>query len=162
MNGRGWKFFLIGSLILNAFLLGGIAGGAYQWFSTQRAQESPRAPHVALRFAAEGLAPERQQQFLAAIREARRDGREYARAAREARRAVLDLLAAPQLDRAALDAALARTREADMALRTRVERAVADFAATLSPEERMTFAAALRQRGQWREPAAPPQRQGRP
>lgn len=162
MNGRGWKVFLVGSLVLNAFLLGGIAGGAYQWFSAQRAHEAAPAARVALRFAADALAPERRQQFLDAIRDARRDGREYARAGREARRDVLDLLAAPQLDRAALDAALARTREADMALRIRVERAVADFAATLSPEERMTFAAGLRQRGQWREPAAAARRQEHP
>lgn len=154
MNGRGWKFFLVGSLVLNAFLVGGIAGGAYQWFATQRVQEAAPAARVALRFAADRLSPERQRQFLDAIREARRQGRDYARGGREARREVLDLLAAPQLDRAALDAALARTRAADAALRTQVENAVADFAATLSPEERLKFVDGLRQRGQWREPAA--------
>ncbi|HTK00422.1 MAG TPA: periplasmic heavy metal sensor [Bordetella sp.] len=162
MNGRGWKFSLVGSLVLNAFLLGGIAGGAYQWLSAHRAPETASAPHVALRFAADDLSAERQQQFLDAIKDARRQNREYARAGREARRDVLDLLAAPQLDRAALDAALARTRAADVALRAQVEGAVADFAATLSPEERMKFAAGLRQRGQWREPAAALKRQANP
>jgi uncharacterized membrane protein len=154
MNGRGWKFFLVASLVLNAFLVGGIAGGAYQWLSALRTHESAPAPRVALRFAADELSPERQQQFLDAIKDARREGREYARAGREARRDVLDLLAAPQVDHAALDAALARTRDADAELRIQLERAVTDFAATLSPQERMKFAAGLRQRGQWREPPA--------
>lgn len=162
MNGRGWKYSLVGSLVLNAFLIGGVAGGAYQWLSAHGTHETAAAPRAALRFAADELSTERQQQFLDAIRDARRSGREYARAGREARREVLDLLAAPQLDRAALDAALARTRNADIALRTQVEGAVADFAATLSPEERMKFAAGLRQRGEWREPAAALKRQVKP
>jgi uncharacterized membrane protein len=46
--------------------------------------------------------------------------------------------------------ALNRTREADIALRSRVEQSVADFAATLSPDERVKFAEGLRERGQWR------------
>jgi uncharacterized membrane protein len=33
-----------------------------------------------------------------------------------------------------------------------VEGSVADFAATLSPEERVEFADSLKLRGQWREP----------
>ena len=68
---------------------------------------------------------------------------------------MLGLLAAPQLDRAALDAALQRTRAADSALRAQVEDSVADFAATLSPEERVQFAAGLKRAGQWREQPPP-------
>ncbi|BCG00892.1 hypothetical protein PPGU19_054600 [Paraburkholderia sp. PGU19] len=151
MSGRAWKFLLVGSLVLNVFLIGGVAGGAYQWFVahggvTAASQPQPRA----LRFAAEGLSAERQQQFVDALKDARREAREYARDGREDRREVLRLLAAPQLDRAALDVALNRTREADIALRSRVEQSVADFAATLSPDERVKFAEGLRERGQWR------------
>ncbi|ALL67845.1 membrane protein [Paraburkholderia caribensis MBA4] len=151
MSGRAWKFLLVGSLVLNVFLIGGVAGGAYQWFvahggATAAAQPQPRA----LRFAAQGLSAERQQQFVDALKDARREAREYARDGREDRREVLRLLAAPQLDRAALDVALNRTREADIALRSRVEQSVADFAATLSPDERVKFAEGLRERGQWR------------
>ncbi|MGT2472893.1 periplasmic heavy metal sensor [Paraburkholderia terrae] len=151
MSGRAWKFLLVGSLVLNVFLIGGVAGGAYQWFvahggATAATQPQPRA----LRFAAEGLSAERQQQFVDALKDARREARGYARDGREDRREVLRLLAAPQLDRAALDVALNRTREADIALRSRVEQSVADFAATLSPDERVKFAEGLRERGQWR------------
>ena len=151
MSGRAWRFLLIGSLVLNVFLIGGVAGGAYQWFvahgrTAAATQPQPRA----LRFAAEGLSAERQKQFVDALKNARRDARDYAREGREERREVLRLLAAPQLDRTALDMALNRTREADIALRSRVEQSVADFAATLSPEERVKFADGLRERGQWR------------
>ncbi|WP_296651393.1 periplasmic heavy metal sensor [Paraburkholderia sp.] len=162
MNGRSWKALMVGSVLLNVFLLGAIAGGAWRWFAARGATETqvlsqaqtPPAPRVALRFATSGLTPERQQQFLDALRAARREGRDDARAAREDRREVLDLLAAPQLDRAALDAALAHTREADSALRAKVESGVADYAATLTPDERLKFADGLKRSGQWRLPAS--------
>ncbi|MBB2999295.1 putative membrane protein [Paraburkholderia tropica] len=163
MNGRSWKALLVGSVLLNVFLLGAIAGGAWRWFAargtidTQTQTQLQSAPmpmaRAALRFATDGLTPERQQQFIDALKAARRAGRDDARAAREDRREVLDLLAAPQLDRAALDAALAHTREADSALRAKVESGVADYAATLTPDERLKFVEGLRRSGQWRLPA---------
>ena len=153
MNGRSWKIVLVASLVLNVFLLGAIVGGAYQWFAAHGATTTVLAQQrTALRFAAETLPAERQKAFIDSLKNARREGRQYARDGREGRHEVLRLLAAPQFDRAALDAALARTREADSSLRAQVEGSVADFAATLSPEERVEFADSLKLRGQWREP----------
>jgi uncharacterized membrane protein len=155
MNGRAWKAVLIGSLVLNVFLLGSVAGGAYQLFAAHRGQAAgatAAAQPRALRFAAENLGPEREQQFVDTLKDARRAGREFAVEGREGRREVLQIVGAPQFDRAALDAALAKTRDADIAMRTRVEAGVADFAATLTPEERAKFAASLKDIGQWREP----------
>ncbi|HEX3382509.1 MAG TPA: periplasmic heavy metal sensor [Paraburkholderia sp.] len=155
MNGRSWKFALLGSVVLNVFLLGGIAGGAYQWFAAHGANQPAAAQDQrALRFAAEPLSAQQRQAFLDGLKDARREGRQYARDGHEGRREVLRLLAAPQFDRAALDAALARTRAADSSLRAMVEASVADFAATLTPEERVKFADSLKLRGQWREPQA--------
>ncbi|MFL9882367.1 periplasmic heavy metal sensor [Paraburkholderia agricolaris] len=155
MNGRSWKIVLVASLVLNVFLVGAIVGGAYQWFAAHGAMTPVQAQQrTALRFAAETLSAERQKAFLDGLKKARREGRDFARDAREGRHEVLRLLAAPQFDRAALDAALARTREADSSLRAQVEGSVADFAATLSPEERVEFADSLKLRGQWREPQA--------
>jgi uncharacterized membrane protein len=150
MNGRSWKALIVGSVLLNVFLLGAIAGGAWRWFAEHGASAAHPAQRVALRFATDELSPDRQQQFLDALKSARREGREYARAGREDRRQVLDLFAAPQLDRAALDAALAHTREADSALRAQVESGIADYAASLTPEERAKFAEGLERSGQWR------------
>ncbi|MFD1554203.1 periplasmic heavy metal sensor [Paraburkholderia silviterrae] len=152
MNGRCWKALIVGSVLLNVFLLGAIAGGAWRWFAVHGTAQAPQAQRMALRFATDELPPERQQQFLDALKAARREGREYARAGRDDRRQVLDLLAAPQIDRPALDAALAHTREADLAMRTQVESAIADYAATLTPEERAKFAQGLERSGQWRLP----------
>jgi uncharacterized membrane protein len=151
MNGRSWKFALLGSAVLNVFLLGAIAGGAYQWFAAHGTNQPVAQEPRALRFAAEPLSAEQRQAFLDGLKNARREGRLYAREGRDGRRDVLRLLAAPQLDRPALDAALARTRAADSSLRAMVEASVADFAATLSPEQRIEFANSLRLRGQWRE-----------
>ncbi|MFM0595016.1 periplasmic heavy metal sensor [Paraburkholderia dilworthii] len=156
MNGRSLKFVLAASLVVNVFLFGAIAGGAYQWLAAHRATAAVTAQQRALRFAAEPLSAERQQAFIAGLKQARRDGRDFAREGKEGRREVLRLLAAPQFDRAALSAALARTRAADSNLRANVEASVADFAATLSPEERVEFADSLKVRGQWRETAPPP------
>jgi len=162
MTSRTIKWLCVGSLALNLFLLGAITGGAYRWFAAHRtapAVVGAAAPaSTALRYAAQDLSPERQRQFLDALRQARRDARPLAQQAREGRREVLRAVAAPQLDRAALDAALAGTRDADRAVRARVETAVADFVATLTPAERATFAESLRMRGQWREP--PPSGKG--
>jgi uncharacterized membrane protein len=156
MSGRTWKVVLGVSLVLNVFLLGAIVGGAYQWFSAHRAAVGPLAQQRALRFAAQPLSPDQQQAFVDGLKNARREGRQFAREGREGRREVLNLLAAPQFDRGALDAALARTRAADSSLRAMVEGSVADFAATLTPQERVKFADSLRLRGQWREPLPGP------
>jgi uncharacterized membrane protein len=160
MNGHSLKWALIASLVLNIFLLGAIAGGTYQWFASRPhgaagdVQTQAQPQQHALRFAAGQLSDERRQQFAQDLQQARRDGRAYVRSGREGRRDVLRLLGEPQLNRPALDAALARTRNADEALRARVEQGVADFAASLSPQERAQFADSLREYGQWRQPAA--------
>ncbi len=153
MSGKSVKVVLLASLVLNVFLLGAICGGAYRWFAAGGVM-AVQQPRVALRFAADDLTSERQQQFLDLLKAARRAGRPYIREARDGRRDVLRLLGAPQLDRDALDTALAATRDADMAQRVAVETAVVDFAATLTPRERAQFAAGLRLRGQWRDPQA--------
>ncbi|MBN3802547.1 periplasmic heavy metal sensor, partial [Paraburkholderia sp. Ac-20336] len=130
---------------------GAIAGGAYQWFARPGVKRPAAAQQrAALRFAAEPLSAEQQRAFIEGLQNARREGRPYAREGREGRREVLRLLAEPQFDRAALDAALARTRAADSKLRAMVEASVADFAETLSPTERIEFADSLRWRGEWR------------
>ena len=156
MTTRAIKALCVGSLVLNVFLVGAIAGGTYRWFTGRHGESAAAntrtvAPQ-ALRYAAQELSPERQQQFLDALKQARRDAKPLAQQAKDGRREVLRLVAAPQLDRAALDAALASTRSADSALRERVETAVADFVGTLTPAERVTFAQGLTLRGQWRLP----------
>ena len=59
MNGRSWKTLLIGSVLLNVFLLGGIAGSAWRWFAVRGEPQAQPAQRVALRFATEALSPQR-------------------------------------------------------------------------------------------------------
>ncbi|MCW0073002.1 periplasmic heavy metal sensor, partial [Burkholderia pseudomallei] len=127
----------------------------YQWFANHRALRGAamQGQRKALSFAADELPDAQQRAFEAALKAARKDGRDFAREGRDGRITVLDLLAAPQLDRAAIDAALDRTRAADSALRAQVERSVVDFAATLTPDDRAKFVDGLRRSGNWRLPA---------
>ena len=133
------------SLLLNVFLVGGIAGGAWRWWTedaraertasaTQASASTASTPAQArgLRFAADGLAPAQQQAFRAGLRDVRREAADLARTSRDGRVEVARLLTAPEFDRSAVEAALARTRSADVALRERVEGHVVNFAATLS------------------------------
>ncbi len=154
MTPRTLKTLLVVSLVVNVFLLGSIAGGAYRWFANERAVA---AEQRGLRFAASELSDERQRQLREALRDTRRDAQPLIRAARDGRRDLVRILSAPQLDRDALDAALASTREADSALRAQIESTVAEFAATLTPDERLKLVDAMERRGPLRA-AIPPQK----
>lgn len=163
-----WRLWLLLSVLLNVFLVGSIGGGAWRWWSesahAQRVAAVPAANPASagpasprgLRFAADGLAPAQRQAFRTGLRDVRRASAELARSSREGRAEVARLLAAPQFDRAAIDAALARTRSADLALRERVEGDVVGFAANLSPADRETLVQGLiAQQGAFHVPAAP-------
>jgi uncharacterized membrane protein len=139
------KTFLIVSIVLNIFLLGTIAGGTYRWMAKQKADVI--AQQRGLRFAAAELPEARRDQLHDALRQTRRDSLPLILSARSGRLDVVQALAAPQFNRATLDAALARTRDADIAVRARVEGTVADFASTLTPDERLKLVDALQRHG---------------
>jgi uncharacterized membrane protein len=145
MSLRTLKTLAAVSLVLNVFLLGSIAGGAY-WLSgpLQRG----------IRFAAADLSPERQKELRDALRKTRRESLPLIRDARDGRIDLAHVLAARDFDRHALDDALSRTREADVALRARIEGTVADFASTLTPDERLKLVGAMERYGPLR--AVPP------
>ncbi len=133
------------SAVLNIFLLGAIGGGTYRWIEKQKADAL--AQQRGLRFAAAELPQARRDQLRDALRQTRRETLPLILSARSGRIDVVQALQSPQFDRAALDAALARTRDADMAVRARVEGTVADFAATLDAGERMKLVDALQRHG---------------
>jgi len=155
MEARNHRTLLLLSLAFNLFLVCAIAGGAWRWWSLNHSQAQAAAQQRGLRFAADGLTSAERQAFRRGLRDARRESAPLISAASEGRREAARLMAAPEFDRAALDAALARTREADFALRTRLEKQVADFAATLSPRSREALTQGLTSRGPLRDSAAP-------
>ncbi|SAK55636.1 integral membrane protein [Caballeronia calidae] len=151
MNPCTLKTLAAVSLVLNVFLIGSIAGGAYRLFAHQRTEAAqPRG----IRFAASDLSAERQQQLRDALRKTRRESLPLIRDARDGRIDIAHILAARDFDRRALDAALTRTRDADIALRSRIEGTVADFASTLTPDERLKLVGAMERYGPLR--AVPP------
>jgi uncharacterized membrane protein len=154
MTPRLLRTIAVVSVVLNVFLIGSIAGGAYRvsgLFSHQRAQAEQQR---GIRFAAADLSAERQRELREALRETRRASMPLIRQSRDARIDVAHALAAPTLDRAALDRALVSAREADLGLRVRIESTVADFAATLTPDERLKMVGAMERYGPLR--AVPP------
>jgi uncharacterized membrane protein len=156
MSPRTLKTLAAVSLVLNVFLLGSIAGGAY-WLSGPFAQKRTEAAQQqrGIRFAAADLSAERQRQLREALRRTRRESLPLIRDSRDGRIDIAHILAAQQFDRKALDDALARTREADVAVRARIEGTVADFASTLTPEERLKLVGAMERFGPLR--AVPPE-----
>lgn len=154
MSLRTLKTLAAVSLVLNVFLLGSIAGGAY-WLSGPLAQKRTEAAQQrGIRFAAADLSPERQKELRDALRKTRRESLPLIRDARDGRIDLAHVLAARDFDRHALDDALSHTREADVALRARIEGTVADFASTLTPDERLKLVGAMERYGPLR--AVPP------
>jgi uncharacterized membrane protein len=147
------KKLLLASLLLNVFLLGCLLGGTYHLFWSDQALLG--TAQRGLRFATEYLPEAEQQHFRSAMRQARYEARPMLKAGIEARRNVRALLQAPSFDRAAVSAEVAKVREADVAVRIKLEQSLIDFAAELSPEERAKLAQGLAKRGPLRDRPLP-------
>lgn len=147
MEGRSGRRLLILSIVLNIFLIGAIVGGTAIWLGEVRPAEAGGQ----LRLAGERL-PEAQRTALRkALRETRRVARPIIREGRAGRAEAARLLAQPTLDVPALEAALARVRRSDGAMRARLEARTIAFAATLSPADRARMADGLIRRGARRD-----------
>jgi uncharacterized membrane protein len=145
MSERSIRLLLAASLAVNIFVLGAAAGAGYMW----RAQEVRRdaaGEQRGLRFAADGLSPEQRKAFRQALAEARRQSAADVEAARAGREEVARLIEAEPIDPAAINGALATIRQADMALRNRLEQAIVSFAAGLTPADRVRLVDGLRDR----------------
>jgi len=158
MASRTLRIVLIVSLALNVFVIGGLAGAAIMW---QRAETQRPLPGIGrparLRQAAEALSPENRRMVRQSIRATAQSLRPKVQEARAARIDTGRLLVQPELDRAALEAAFARARAADIAIRTGLEKAVIDAAARMPQSERERFVEALDRAGAMRQPKDPRQ-----
>lgn len=138
MGSRRWKIALTLSILLNIFLVAGIAGGAL-WLRTTR----PTIGAGSLRIAGAELAKPQRRAFRTALRAARQEARPLAIADHEAREQAAAVMRAPVLDQAVLAAALSRVRDADIALRGRIEMRAVAFVATLPQADREKLADGL-------------------
>jgi uncharacterized membrane protein len=147
MTARSLKPWLLASVLLNVFLIGGVGGGLYHWMAAAKPVEAVVNPH-GLRQAMFKLPPERRRELRQLLRNNRADSQPMVMAGREARMGVIKQLEAPMLDRDALVADLAKAREADTALRALVDGTLAQFAGGLPQNERQKLVEALYVRGQ--------------
>jgi uncharacterized membrane protein len=76
--------------------------------------------------------------------QARKEAASDIAAARAGRLELAQLMVAEPLNRQAVDAQLSAIRRSDLALRAGLEKAVIDFADTLTPTERKSFVEGLR------------------
>lgn len=152
INAPKSQWLLIASLILNLFFMGAIAGGAYKLFSASQTPLVGKVGQNALRFAAENLTNEQQRSFKKTLREARREAKPLFQASKDARIEVRKLISEQNFDRDAVLTALAKTREADRAVRIHMEERLVSFAQTLSAEDRQKLAEGLANKGPLRTP----------
>lgn len=148
MTDRSFRIVVISLLVLNTFLIGALAGGGLTWIRKTQA----RAEMMPL--AGEQLPSAQKKALRAALSEARKGERQTILDAQQAKIDAASILGQPKLDTAALSAALARARDADLALRTKVEQRAVDFAATLSYDERRALSESLVRRSMPKAAAA--------
>jgi uncharacterized membrane protein len=132
MSPRTLKILCAVSILLNLFLIGGGIGGL-AWLHARPAL-------AGLRAAGGDLPRDQRKVFRSAARDARLEMRPTALEGRRARADAAALLRAPTLDQPALNAALARLRAADIAIRTHVEERIVTVAGTFSPADRAILA----------------------
>jgi len=141
MGSRTLKIVCAVSILLNIFLVAAVVGGLV-WVRAVH----PMIAAGSIRIAGAELPLAERRAFRAALRETRREIRPVILARSQAREEAAALLRAPVLDQAALNAALARARAADMVTRAHLEARAVSFAAALPPADRARLAEGLLKR----------------
>ncbi len=150
MAQRTLRAALAASVVLNLFAIGAVGGGAVMWLSLKHPPAAGRGRP--LRNAADALPAAERAQYLAVFRAAVVDARPIQKAARENRRLAAALFVQPRFDAAAVTAALERARNADFALRARLEATMVSFAQNLPQADRVILARRLSRGGPLRQP----------
>ena len=144
MSPRSRTILIAASLAFNVFFVGA-AGGGLLWYSF--GHNRLVQPGQGLRFAAQHLSAQQQKAFRQMLNQARHNAAADVEAARNGRSQLSTVLSADTIDQPAVDAQWEVVRKADINVRTAVEKAVIDFAQTLTPDERRIFVQDLRGRG---------------
>jgi len=136
-------------VVMNVFLVGVLAGGAYVLVNYGRHTANSMLP-----LDVEQLPDAEQRAFQAILLANGRDSQTILQDRERARTEAGSLLSMPMFDKEALSAAFARVRGDDLALRTRVDQLAVEFAAQLPAKDRVLLARAFPQRGKQRPPSA--------
>lgn len=144
-----FRIALAVSVVVNLFLAGALIAG----FVSLRGG-SPMINAGSLRVAGAELPRAERRQFRMTLRETRRSMHPTIVASRAAKAEAAELLRQPNVDQAAVNAALDRARIADVAVRAAVERRAVAYAATLPPADRAALATAMTRRADRISPPA--------
>lgn len=141
----GWLLAL--SLALNAFAVAGGVAAWRQWkaVETRVAERLPQR-NGSFRQAMASLSPDTRDRVETTLRAAALEARPDFERAREARRQAIARSSDPTMNRAAVSALLAESRDAELRGRARLEVAMLDLFETLSPEERAALSPMLARR----------------
>lgn len=146
MSPRALKIGLALSVAVNVLVICALVAAAFvigaRW--PQERHEGRRHGAMAI---VGTLDAEQEQQVRERLRAAALEARPDFRAAREARREAIALAQAERMDAAAVTAALARSREAELRGRTRLEAGMVEAMAELDVEDRRQLAQVLARRG---------------
>ncbi|ENN85289.1 hypothetical protein RHSP_54177 [Rhizobium freirei PRF 81] len=137
MTDRSFRILVISLLVLNTFMIAALAGGGLTWI------RNSQAPTGMMPLGGEQLRSPQRKALRAALNEARKEERQTILDGQQAKVDAASILGQPTLDTAALSAALARARNADIGLRAKLEQRAVDFAATLSYDERRALAESM-------------------
>ena len=140
MSDRGLRIALGVSLVVNVFVIGGVAGALYM----QTQKPAAVAANPPLFRACANMASAPPNGFRTMLCAQLPTLRPIQQDSRKAKRQAMELLAAPTFDRAAAGAALDRARADDIKARAQIENAILDYAATLPADKRGHLVDALR------------------
>jgi uncharacterized membrane protein len=141
MDGRGFKIALAVSLVVNVFVIGAVAGFLLAPMVTPPGGPPLKSPTI---LAGEQLNPEDRAEFHQMLSDVSQATGPTVLDARLARRELYQLLKVEPFDHNGATAAMARARADDQQVRARMDEAVLDFAAKLSPQERAALAEGFR------------------
>ena len=145
MTPRTLKIALAVSVALNLFAIGAAAGGAIIGARVADERRPPR--HASFHQTLETLDPATRDQVHGAMRAVALSARPDFREARAARREAIALTREDSFDRDRIDALLARSREAEMRGRVRMEAGTVEILSTLQPADRASLASMLARHG---------------
>lgn len=135
---------LVASLALNLFLIGAGAGVIALGQRMSRQPPPPPRPASALFWATDDLPQPQRRAMRLMLRDLRNDVKADTDRSAALRVAAWAGLADPAPDITAINQKLAESRQADIAVRARVEQAIVDYAARMPAPDRATFAAGMR------------------
>jgi uncharacterized membrane protein len=138
---------LIASLLVNALFIGLLTAAVARWQRIGVLGSGQAAGLARVQSAARDISPQYRGMYRRAIIAAFEEAAPDVAAAREAREDLAKVITAAKFDPVLAESALTRARDADMAVRARLELALITVSRSMPAAERQTLAKGLRRSG---------------